>query len=348
MEAALKQRLIGASVIIALAIIFVPMLFNNEPQQKAKSISIEIPQKPDTDLETKTFSLDDPVVKLPPADVELQESGNNNPVLRPIESTVVETQPQTNDVAEETPPVTTAQTESEEPQLTDIQVEVPSTETSQPDNVQQDNSQADTTSVAAVEQTPLPEASPTTTQNTSSQPASVPLAYRIKLGSFSQKANAEKLKATLLQSGIRSAVSLDPGKKLYRVWSEQSYSNRSAADQYISEVNKLKLNIGEPKVIEMDAADISAVRDSSTLGWVIQLGSFSKKENAIDLRNRLRLQKYDSFVDQTSNAANQKRYRVRIGPFLQKGDAESTNKNIKTKLQLDGLIKAHDLSPVVD
>jgi len=339
MEAALKQRLIGASVIIALAIIFVPMLFSSEPQQKAKSISIEIPQKPDTDLETKTFSLDEPVVNIPPTEVELQEESGANPVLRPIENT---TETSTNDSA-----TTTVEIVNIEPQVTPPEQEQPqaqtevvteSTETAStqppPDNSstqqQQDKPAAATTTEPVVEQ------------------ASVAMAYRIKLGSFSQKENAEKLKTTLLQSNIRSAVSLEPGKKLYRVWSEQSYSSRQAAENYISQVNKLKLNIGEPKIIEMDAAAMASVRDSSTLGWVIQLGSFSKKENAIDLRNRLRLQKYDSFVDLTSNAAQQQRYRVRIGPFLQKDDAESTNRNIKSKLQLDGLIKAHDLSPVVD
>ncbi|WP_395375030.1 SPOR domain-containing protein [Marinicella sp. W31] len=341
MEAALKQRLIGASVIIALAIIFVPMLFNSEPQQKAKSISIEIPQKPDTDLETKTFSLDEPVVNLPPAEVELQEDATSKPAIRPIESTPDDTETTTVEIVEvkpqETPPVT-EDTTAQKPTETVVE----DVTESKPPVVE---------NTVVVEEQPKPqETTPTNTKPAVTTPPneSAGLAYRIKLGSFSQKENAEKLKATLLQNNIRSAVSLEPGKKLYRVWSEQSYSSRQAAENYVAQVNKLKLNIGEPKVIEIDANAMATIRDSSTLGWVIQLGSFSKKENALDLRNRLRLQKYESFVDLTSNAAQQRRYRVRIGPFLEKGDAESTNKVIKSRLQLDGLIKAHDLSPVVD
>ena len=45
MEQPLKQRLIGAIILISLAIIFVPMLIGNKPNE-SQSISIEIPEPP--------------------------------------------------------------------------------------------------------------------------------------------------------------------------------------------------------------------------------------------------------------------------------------------------------------
>lgn len=45
MDQPLKQRLIGATILISLAVIFVPMLIGEEPAYK-KSISIDIPESP--------------------------------------------------------------------------------------------------------------------------------------------------------------------------------------------------------------------------------------------------------------------------------------------------------------
>ena len=57
MELALKQRLVGASVIIALVVIFVPMIFDNSNGNRSQTISIEIPGEPE-DLKHKVISID--------------------------------------------------------------------------------------------------------------------------------------------------------------------------------------------------------------------------------------------------------------------------------------------------
>ena len=62
MDQELKQRMIGAGVIIALAVIFVPMLFDGDIDEKHnKNISIQIPEEANNGLEVKKFSLDKPV-----------------------------------------------------------------------------------------------------------------------------------------------------------------------------------------------------------------------------------------------------------------------------------------------
>lgn len=75
MDQELKQRLIGAAVIIALAVIFVPMLFDGEVEQKNnQNISINIPEAGENNLEVKKFEIDKPVDEakdLPPGDAEL-------------------------------------------------------------------------------------------------------------------------------------------------------------------------------------------------------------------------------------------------------------------------------------
>ncbi len=46
METTLKQRLIGAAVIIALAVIFVPMILDGSGRQESAALNVEVPPEP--------------------------------------------------------------------------------------------------------------------------------------------------------------------------------------------------------------------------------------------------------------------------------------------------------------
>lgn len=59
MDSALKQRLLGAAVLIALAIIFVPMIFSGSgPVQESATVNLEIPPAPDREFETRVMTVD--------------------------------------------------------------------------------------------------------------------------------------------------------------------------------------------------------------------------------------------------------------------------------------------------
>ncbi|HUA81543.1 MAG TPA: SPOR domain-containing protein, partial [Dyella sp.] len=55
----MNTRLLGAAVLVALAILFVPMFFSSKPPSTTtdQSVSLAIPPAPDRDLQTKTVSL---------------------------------------------------------------------------------------------------------------------------------------------------------------------------------------------------------------------------------------------------------------------------------------------------
>src|SRR5215475_5167799 len=60
MDSALKQRLLGAAVLIALAIIFVPMFLSNTPQQSENTtLNLDIPKAPERKFETRTLPVVD-------------------------------------------------------------------------------------------------------------------------------------------------------------------------------------------------------------------------------------------------------------------------------------------------
>jgi len=58
MDPALKQRMLGAAVLIVLAIIFVPMLLDGAPSGRSETVDLTIPDAPDRDFETRVVPLD--------------------------------------------------------------------------------------------------------------------------------------------------------------------------------------------------------------------------------------------------------------------------------------------------
>lgn len=66
MDTALKQRLLGAAVLIALAVIFVPMFLSNSPQQKENTTAnLDIPPPPEHKFETRTLPVASPSAPVP-------------------------------------------------------------------------------------------------------------------------------------------------------------------------------------------------------------------------------------------------------------------------------------------
>lgn len=337
MDQELKQRLIGASVIIALAIIFVPMLFDGEVADKnSQNVSISIPEAGENSLEVKKFELDKPVVEskeLPPTEAELIISDNREAQLVDVESVNVS--------------VTEAEQAVEPPveESNETPVEVTQVEVTEPKVVEENQPAA---------QQPKPkEEKPAVvvTKPVVKQPATVVSGnkiFRVKLGSFSQQANAERVKSALLQKNIKAIVEYSPGLKLYRVWSQEMYQNENKANDYVNEVAKLNLNIGKPKVITLSAEEVVQMASQGQMGWVVQLGSFSARKNAIELRNKVKASGFSGFVDAITNSSGTTLYRLRIGPLMEKVDAEKTKSDIKQKLKLDGLIKPHELGQIIN
>ncbi len=81
METTLKQRLIGAAVIIALAVIFVPMILDGSGRQESVALNMEVPPEP-----TFTFESDLPdpkeLDKLPPIQKKEAESTDDQSSLQ--------------------------------------------------------------------------------------------------------------------------------------------------------------------------------------------------------------------------------------------------------------------------
>jgi len=71
--------------------------------------------------------------------------------------------------------------------------------------------------------------------------------------------------------------------------------------------------------------------------WVVQIGTFSSKDNADKLIIRLRKLDFTAFV-QPLEENNEVVYRVRVGPELLRTDADALLKKIKENTKLDGMV----------
>ncbi|RMD68261.1 MAG: hypothetical protein D6819_09740, partial [Gammaproteobacteria bacterium] len=75
----------------------------------------------------------------------------------------------------------------------------------------------------------------------------------------------------------------------------------------------------------------------SLQAWVIQLATFSQRENAVKLQKRLRAEGYPCFIE-TVKGKKGPLYRVRVGPFLDKKEAQSLLGRLEKALHLKGLV----------
>lgn len=72
--------------------------------------------------------------------------------------------------------------------------------------------------------------------------------------------------------------------------------------------------------------------------WVIQVGSFSSQDNATKLVQRLRKAGLDTMPPQPAIVNGKKLYRVKVGPELDKANAEKLLKEVKKVAGLQGTV----------
>ncbi len=79
--------------------------------------------------------------------------------------------------------------------------------------------------------------------------------------------------------------------------------------------------------------DNSAGERQAVSAWVIQLGSFANEQNALKLRDQLRDKGYTTFVEAV-DARGAKVFRVRIGPELERAQAEAIRDKLEQELKI--------------
>ena len=74
--------------------------------------------------------------------------------------------------------------------------------------------------------------------------------------------------------------------------------------------------------------------------WVVQVGSFSNRTNALSLQNKLRKKGYAAFIEFVKNA-NGGVYRVRVGPEVNHDKAVALAADMQKKAGVKGVVMGH-------
>ncbi len=325
MEVELKQRLVGASVIIALAIIFIPMIFDDTKVSQNQSITIEIPEEPNG-LKHRVLSID--TVQVPVKhDLTNSQATDIGDMIENIES----------------PKIIDKPIVKKEETIIDMV-----------DNSKKSTKQIKQLPPVVEKSTPKSKANKKTVKKQSVKDMKSPVVeasdsntYRVKFGSFSQQKNAQQLKAKIINASYNAIVEHNIDDNVYKVHSE-FLSNRKSAETLSSKIQKLKLNIGKPVIEVLTDEQVQNSEMLLDTGWIIQIGIFSSKQNSIKLRDKIRKKGFVAFVDEIKNSKKQNLYRVRVGPFATREEAGSTKTSIKKKMNLKGLLKPHEKQKVVN
>jgi DedD protein len=93
-----------------------------------------------------------------------------------------------------------------------------------------------------------------------------------------------------------------------------------------------RISESKGEVLSSTAASEGKIRP-----WVVQLGSFSKRSNAVRLRNRLKALGHPAFVKPTA-PRDAGLTRVYVGPRSSKGKARQLSRTLGKETQLTGLV----------
>jgi cell division septation protein DedD len=342
----LKIRLLGAAVLFALAILFVPMFFSSTPPTSGgdQAVSLAIPPAPDRDLQTKTMSLNpDAPVGTPAAATSAAASTLPTTTTTPVSSdqlaTVnigsnrprdVETDPEAGKKPVPTTVTTGAGTSPSQPVIPMHTTPV--------------------ASAPAIKSQPAAVATPKVATATApvTPPATAPAAagrgsYTINLSAYASAAGAANLERRVRALGYPVAGhSITQAGQPRTLVIAGPFETRAAA-----EAARLKITQsipGAPARLEQDASHDDSTSVAATPathataragGWAVQLAAMSSQADANALRDKLRANGFDGFVD-TVQSGGKQLWRVRAGPQTQRADALRVHDQIKAKLGVDG------------
>jgi DedD protein len=338
MDKALKQRLVGASVLIAMAVVVLPMLLGGRPEPgQQTSEQIELPARPDgTAFETRRFPL--------------VEEAATNPSAATTAETSISGAPFTDDSEVDTPAVTepvAPQTHPGEVAATSNADEFAAQTITQEGNPATQGLAPITSVEAAVtEKVDVPvelEAGDAIKPAAGSAPTTSSGRYAVQVASLASEANARRLQTQLEAKGftvISDTIESDVGRlSRVRVGPFDTEADAAAA------VKKIQGQVDgvNPRMVDLDPAAAQSLNPSDPLvRWVVQLGSFGESSNAENLVKQVRAQGLSAYSEQVSSSSGAAINRVRVGPFLQREEATKAQQSLQSSLGINGVVMSAD------
>jgi len=333
MDTALKQRLIGAIVLVALAVIFLPMLVKGPaPDSGVSDVPLKVPDAPEGQYETRELPLVTPggapangAVGLPAATPAASPDA-----AAPADRGLM--------------PATTAGG--------NYAISFGAYATA---------ADADAV-IARLKQGGLPGYREAATVNGRS-------AYRVRIGPYPDRAIAEsqrleavkirsdvKAQVVVLDAGAESATS--PAAAATTPSVAQAAASTPAVTTQTLPPEPAKPAPAKPSPVPATAAATPPAKPAtapaekpaakpeppkpaaSSVGFAVQLGAFSKAAEANALRDKVRAGGFSAFVEQVRTDKGTLS-RVRVGPVASRTDADQLKAQVAAKFGINGMVRPH-------
>lgn len=299
MDSSLKQRLLGAAVLIALAVIFVPMFMSDSAPRKSaemETTNLAIPPAPDREFQQRVL----PVEPAPAAGAPSAPATSPEPVAEtaPALPEPVSPPAATPPASEAAPAATSPAPVGATPPPAAAKPPAPGTaaDTRYFVHLGVYAEVANATELAA---SLKKGGQPAFTEPTRYQGKP---AARVRVGPYASRAAAESARLRIRE--LKPSV---PGSVI----------------QLASDVTA--------------DAPASALAPTRAGAWAVQLGAFKAQADANKLRDRLRGSGFASFVDKVeSNGATL--WRVRAGPEVDRAAADTLRADIHERVKVEGII----------
>jgi DedD protein len=342
----LNTRLLGAAVLIALAVIFLPMVFSGKssPADGGHAVSLAIPNSPEQALKTKTMNLaPDAVISgssvassessAPPASSDQLPTvniGSNRP--RDVET----------DAQAGKPPTPTTVTIGSGASPSQPVIPAQSKATAVPARNTPAATRSPKPEVAAAKAPTKPVAEVPGKAKPRVAEVAGHGAYTLNLSAYASASGAARLERRVRALGypVKGYPMTHAGKKRTLVIAGP-FETRTAAEA--ARLKIIQSIPGVPARLVQDAASDSqpsaatpaSAHGTKAGGWAVQLAAMSSKADAVALRDKLRADGFNGFVDSVQSGGKQL-WRVRAGPQTQRADAQRLHDAIKAKLGIDG------------
>ncbi|KAF1714935.1 sporulation protein [Pseudoxanthomonas yeongjuensis] len=331
MDTALKQRLIGAVVLVALAVIFLPMLIKGPaPDSGVSDVPLTVPATPDGQYETRELPLVTPG-NAPAGGVV----GMDNDVPAATASEAVPLGAAPAEAASAMLPASTAGG--------NFAVNFGAYATP---------ADADAV-IARLKQSSLPAFREPTTINGKT-------AWRVRIGPYAERADAEavRLQAAQVRSDVKAqVVTLDvpataPASTPAATTAAAAVTTQALppepakpAQAPPAETRPVatapKPAVATPKPAVVPAKPVEAPKPVATnVGFAVQLGAFSHAADANALRDKLRAGGFSAFVEQVKTDKGTLS-RVRVGPVASRADADQLKAQVAAKVGISGMVRPH-------
>lgn len=344
MDARLKQRLIGAAVLLALLVIVVPMFFSGHEQggSGTTSVSLAIPAQPQPAMQTRTLELGAPTTVTSAAAAAVAPT-SSSPASATSAAQVVPGHAGSGRLATvvlpAAPPDASAAGALPRP--------APGLRGANAGGSASTNTAPATPSPVTAPAAPsAPSPAPTRAAAAASPlPAgtAAQTSYQVNLGFYAAAGNARALAAHVRKLGFE--VHTQPQQ-----WNGQAVTRVLVgpfANRALAESARLRIRAAEPRVaasVQAQHETLSADAPASALpagqpgGWVVQLGAFDQRAAADALVQRSRAAGFPAFMDTLKLENGSTLWRVRVGPEASREGALGLQGQLQSRLGINGII----------